>query len=164
MLGGTQEPEQAVEAHGDEVARHRDGELGFDDPLRETPSALSLNDRRGRPADGATSTHAGSVRVARGVPIARSRTVNRLRETGMRKQPRAATIRWTTTHRRWSKMCNERWMRRKRRGEERFDEELRHLLDEEPRRPAPREPVVEHERDEEPRDPERIRVEAGTRS
>jgi hypothetical protein len=61
-------------------------------------------------------------------------------------------------------MCYERWTRRERRREERFDEELRHVLDEEPTRPEPRAPVVEHERDEEPRDPERVRVEAGTRS
>ena len=69
-----------------------------------------------------------------------------------------------TTYGRWSKMCYERWMRRKTRREERLDDELRHLLDEEHPRPEPREPVVEHERDEEPRDPERVRVEAGTRS
>jgi hypothetical protein len=55
-------------------------------------------------------------------------------------------------------------MRRESRREERFDEELRHLLDEERPRPEPRAPVVEHERDEEPSDPERVRVEAGTRS
>jgi hypothetical protein len=61
-------------------------------------------------------------------------------------------------------MCHERWMRRESRREERFDEELRHLLDEERPRPEPRASVVEHERDEEPSDPERVRVEAGTRS
>jgi hypothetical protein len=61
-------------------------------------------------------------------------------------------------------MCYERWMRRERRREERFDAELRHLLDEERPRPEAREPVVEHEPDDEPRDPERIRVEAGARS
>jgi hypothetical protein len=61
-------------------------------------------------------------------------------------------------------MCYERWMRRERRREERFDEELRHLFDEERARPEPRAPVVEREPDEETRDPERVRVEAGTRS
>jgi hypothetical protein len=61
-------------------------------------------------------------------------------------------------------MCYERWMRRERRREQRFDEEFRRLIDEQrphPNRPAP---VVEHERDEEPSDPERISVEAGTGS
>lgn len=61
-------------------------------------------------------------------------------------------------------MCYERWMRRESRREERFDEELRHLIDKERPRPQPRAPVVEHERHEEPRDPERVRVEAGTRT
>jgi hypothetical protein len=61
-------------------------------------------------------------------------------------------------------MCHERWMRRERRREERFDEELRRLIDEERPRPERPMPVVERERDEAPRDPERIRVEAGTRS
>jgi hypothetical protein len=60
-------------------------------------------------------------------------------------------------------MCHERWMRRERRREERFDEELRHLLDEEPAHPEPPEPVIE-QRDEEPSDPERVRLEAGARS
>jgi hypothetical protein len=60
-------------------------------------------------------------------------------------------------------MCYERWMRRERRDQERFDEELRYLLDEEPARREPPQPVVER-RDEEPADPERVRVEAGTRS
>jgi hypothetical protein len=68
-----------------------------------------------------------------------------------------------TTYGRWSKMCYERWMRRERRDEEHFDEELRYLLDEEPARPEPPEPVVE-QRDEEPADPERVPAEAGTRS
>jgi hypothetical protein len=54
-------------------------------------------------------------------------------------------------------------MRRERRGEERFDEELRHLLDEEPADPEPPEPMIE-QRDEEPSDPERVRLEAGARS
>jgi hypothetical protein len=56
-------------------------------------------------------------------------------------------------------MCQDWWMRRERRRQERFDEELRYLLDErEPSEP----PVtfVEREPDEEPKDPERIRVEA----
>ena len=59
-------------------------------------------------------------------------------------------------------MCHERWMRRERRGEP-FDEELRHLLDEEPADAEPPEPVIE-QRDEEPSDPERVRLEAGARS
>jgi hypothetical protein len=59
-------------------------------------------------------------------------------------------------------MCHDWWMRHERRREERFDEELRYLLDEEERRtPAP---VVEHEREGEPVDPERPFVEASTRS
>jgi hypothetical protein len=60
-------------------------------------------------------------------------------------------------------MCHERWMRRGRRREERIDAELRLLLDEE--RPRPKRPilVVEDERGKEPSDPERVRVEAGTR-
>ncbi len=61
-------------------------------------------------------------------------------------------------------MCHEQWMRREWRRQERFDKEIRHLIDEERPRPERSEPVVERERDEEPRDPERIRVEAGTRS
>jgi len=61
-------------------------------------------------------------------------------------------------------MCHERWMRRERRSEERFDTELRHLLDEEQPRPEQPTPVVERERDKEPNDPERVRVEVGTRS
>jgi hypothetical protein len=61
-------------------------------------------------------------------------------------------------------MCHERWMRRERRRDERFDEEIRRLVDEERPRPERPVPVVEPERDEEPGDPERIRVEAGTRS
>ncbi len=60
-------------------------------------------------------------------------------------------------------MCHDWWMRREKRREERFDEELRYLLDEEDRRARPPEPVVEHERDE-PADPDRAPVEAGTRS
>jgi hypothetical protein len=60
-------------------------------------------------------------------------------------------------------MCHDWWMRREMRRQERFDEELRYLLDEE-RRPTPPTPVVEHEPDDEPTDPERSPVEAGTRS
>jgi hypothetical protein len=59
-------------------------------------------------------------------------------------------------------MCYERWIRRERRREDRLDEELRYLLDEDRARPQPPEPVVER-RDEEPSDPERPRVEAGAR-
>lgn len=61
-------------------------------------------------------------------------------------------------------MCHDRWVRRAQRREERFEEELRYLLDEERRGSEPPAPVVEHERDAEPADPERIRVEAGSRS
>jgi hypothetical protein len=61
-------------------------------------------------------------------------------------------------------MCHEYWTRRERRREQRFDEELRHLVDEERRRPERPTPVVEREADGEPQDPERVRVEAGTRS
>jgi hypothetical protein len=61
-------------------------------------------------------------------------------------------------------MCHERWMRRERRREERFDTELRRLIDEERPRPKRPIPVVEYEQGKEPRDPERVRVEAGTRS
>jgi hypothetical protein len=61
-------------------------------------------------------------------------------------------------------MCHESWMRREKRREERFDEELRRLVDEERRRPERPTPVVEREADEEPKDPERVRVEAGTPS
>jgi hypothetical protein len=57
-------------------------------------------------------------------------------------------------------MCHEWWTRRERRREERFDEELRYLLDEERERPASPTPVVESDSDEEP---ERSPVEAGTR-
>jgi hypothetical protein len=70
----------------------------------------------------------------------------------------------STIHWRWSKMCHERWMRRERRREERYDDELRRLIDEDRPRPNRPLPVVERERDEEPRDPERVRVQAGTRS
>jgi hypothetical protein len=59
-------------------------------------------------------------------------------------------------------MCYEQWMGRERRREERVDEELRHLIDEERARPQPPQPVVESEQDTEPSYPERVRVEAGT--
>ncbi len=59
-------------------------------------------------------------------------------------------------------MCHGRWMYRERRREERFDEEVRHLLDEERAHPKPPDLVLKTERDEESRDPERVRVEAGT--
>jgi hypothetical protein len=61
-------------------------------------------------------------------------------------------------------MCHERWMRRERRREERIDTELRRLIDEGHPRPKRPIPVVENERGKEPSDPERVRVEAGTRS
>ena len=56
-------------------------------------------------------------------------------------------------------MCHDWWTRRERRREERFDEELRYLLDEHERseRPAT---VVEHERDDEPAEPERVKARA----
>jgi hypothetical protein len=61
-------------------------------------------------------------------------------------------------------MCHEEWLLRRKRREERFDEELRYLLGRERPRPEPRAPVVERDRDKEPRDPEPTRVEAGARS
>ena len=62
-------------------------------------------------------------------------------------------------------MCHEQWMRPARRREERFDEELRYLIDVERARKEPREPVLDRDpdRNEEPRDPERIRIAAGAR-
>lgn len=57
-------------------------------------------------------------------------------------------------------MCHELWSWREKRREERFDEELRYLLDEEAKRSEPT-PVVEHEPEEEPAEVERPRVEAG---
>jgi hypothetical protein len=60
-------------------------------------------------------------------------------------------------------MCHDWWMRREMRRQEQIDEELRYLLDEERRRVPPT-PVVEHDPDEKPTDPERSPVEAGTRS
>jgi hypothetical protein len=59
-------------------------------------------------------------------------------------------------------MCHEWWERRERRREEKFDEELRFLLDEERERSKPA-PIVEREQDEAPADPERPPVEAVTR-
>jgi hypothetical protein len=60
-------------------------------------------------------------------------------------------------------MCHDRWMYRERRRQERFDEELRYLLDEEEERSRPT-PIAEHERDEEPADRDRPPVEAVTRA
>jgi hypothetical protein len=60
-------------------------------------------------------------------------------------------------------MCHERWTRRERRREERFDEELRYLFDERERSEPPV-PVVEHDRDEQPADADRPPVEAFTRA
>jgi hypothetical protein len=54
-------------------------------------------------------------------------------------------------------MCHDWWMRRARRREEDFEEELRYLIDD--REPSePPVTVVEHEPDEEPAEPEPIRV------
>jgi hypothetical protein len=62
-------------------------------------------------------------------------------------------------------MCHERWFRRQER-EERFEEELRFLMDREGERPATPTPVVEHEHDrEEPvveRTPDEAPVVTGT--
>jgi hypothetical protein len=60
-------------------------------------------------------------------------------------------------------MCHERWLRREKWRDERLDDELRRLVDDERRPPERPVPVVEHDRGEEPSDPERVRVEAGTR-
>jgi hypothetical protein len=57
-------------------------------------------------------------------------------------------------------MCHEWWTRRERRREERFDEELRYLLDQERERPEPPMPVVKADVDEEP---QRDAVEVGSR-
>jgi hypothetical protein len=46
-------------------------------------------------------------------------------------------------------MCHERWFRREHR-EERFDEELRFLMDRERERPEPPTPVLEREPDTNP--------------
>jgi hypothetical protein len=61
------------------------------------------------------------------------------------------------------KMCNDWRVRRESWREERFDEELRYLLDERVHSEPPA-PVVEYERDEEPTDPQRLGVEASTRA
>jgi hypothetical protein len=61
-------------------------------------------------------------------------------------------------------MCHDWSTRREKRREERLDEELHYLLDEERRGFKPPAPVVEHESDAAPVDPERVRVEAGLRS
>jgi hypothetical protein len=74
----------------------------------------------------------------------------------------SAIIRWSPDPPEVGNMCHESWSRRERR-EERFDEQLRYLLDEEAERSEAPRPVVEHERDEQPMKPERLRVEAGTR-
>ena len=55
-------------------------------------------------------------------------------------------------------VCYERWMRQEKRREEQFDQELRYLLDEAEERPTAV-PIVEHERDTEPADPDKPRVE-----
>lgn len=60
-------------------------------------------------------------------------------------------------------MCHERWTRRERWREERFDEELRYLVDERERR-EPAAPVVEHDRDEEPMDAKRPELETVLRA
>jgi hypothetical protein len=59
-------------------------------------------------------------------------------------------------------MCHDRWMHWEKRRQERFDEELRYLLDEEQERSRPT-PIAEQERDEEPVDGEVPPVEAVTR-
>lgn len=56
-------------------------------------------------------------------------------------------------------MCHERWIRREKRRDEEFDEELRFLLDEERERTGPA-PIVERDPEEAPADPERRPVEA----
>jgi hypothetical protein len=58
-------------------------------------------------------------------------------------------------------MRHERWLRRNKWREERFDEEFRRVVDEERRRPERPVPLVEHDRNEEPSDPDRVRVETG---
>jgi hypothetical protein len=60
-------------------------------------------------------------------------------------------------------MCHDWWMRREMRREEPFDEELRYLLDERELSEPPA-PIVEYERNEEPTDPQRLRVEADSRA
>jgi hypothetical protein len=58
-------------------------------------------------------------------------------------------------------MCHDWWTRRERRREERFNEDLRYLLDEREHFEPPT-PVVEYKGDEELTDPARLGVEAGT--
>jgi len=57
-------------------------------------------------------------------------------------------------------MCHDWWTRREKRRDEEFDRELRYLLDEEGGRSEPA-TIVEHERAEEPVDPQPI--ETGSR-
>jgi hypothetical protein len=59
-----------------------------------------------------------------------------------------------------SKMCHEWWHRRETQRRERFDEEVKYLLDEERKRSEPSPPVADYEWDEEPLKPERLEVEA----
>jgi hypothetical protein len=58
-------------------------------------------------------------------------------------------------------MCHEWWTRHQRRRDESFDEELRYLFDESVR-PDPKAPVVVHDQDEQPADPDRPPVEVGS--
>jgi hypothetical protein len=58
-------------------------------------------------------------------------------------------------------MCHEWWTRRERRREEEFDRELRYLLDEEAVERKDPTPIVEHDHDEAPVDPQPI--ETGSR-
>jgi hypothetical protein len=68
-------------------------------------------------------------------------------------------MRWSPDPPEVVQMCYDRWMRREeKRREEEFDQELRYLLDEDVKRPGAA-PIVEHERDAEPADPEKPRVE-----
>jgi hypothetical protein len=55
-------------------------------------------------------------------------------------------------------MCHERWMRRERRRDDQFDEEVRYLLDEREHAEPPT-TVVEQELDEQPSDPDQVRIE-----
>jgi len=68
-------------------------------------------------------------------------------------------MRWSPDPPEVVNMCNDWWMRRERRREERFDEELRYLFDEREHSEPPA-PVAEYERDEEPTDPERLATRA----
>jgi len=61
-------------------------------------------------------------------------------------------------------MCHDWWMRREKRREEQFDEELRYLLDEREERSERPTPIVEHERDEEAPAPEPRPIETVTRT